>query len=151
TFEDVALNNFSYEHELFGHSFLELVPTFNNELAEIYNLTAYNSRIHYDRRFKKMVDKISVIQLTNGQTATRFKLMGSTRKNDDHEVLWYKKYNPFSRFYGFPDIYPATMDVALEKTSKEYNLRGFTNDLLISFAIIVTGGELATDTLKDIE
>ena len=150
SFEDVV-GGFSFENEVFGHSFLELVPDLNKEVRELYNLPAYKSRIHYDKRFAKMIDRISVIELTNGQTATRFKLMGSTKKNDDHEVLWLKKYNPFSRYYGFPDIYPATMDVALDKTSKEYNLRGFSNDLLVSFAIIVRGGELATETLSDIE
>lgn len=149
TYEDV-IGGWGNDYKAFGNGYLEVVTTNSGELAELYNLRAYNTRIAYDNRFNKFKNAITFLQLLKNREAKRFRLLGSDRENMN-EVLWIRNYNPFDRLYGFPEAYPAVPDLALDKSQKEFNLKEFTNDMLISFVIIVEGGELASDDMTAIQ
>lgn len=151
TFEDVV-GGWGCDYNMFGDSYLEVVRSKAGELSELYNLRAYNTRIGYDGRFKKnFADGIYFVQLLKNAQGKRFRLFGTEGNNTENEVLWLKNYNPFDRFYGFPHIYPAIPDLALDKAQKEFNLKEFTNDMMISFVIIVEGGELDDSAMRSIQ
>jgi len=130
----------------FGFGLIEIVKNAKNELSELYYFPSYEARLVYDESTEgKLFDKLSVIQLLNSSEAAQFSIFSEsvfTDKNKERCVLLLRNINPFDRFYGFPEWYPATAKLALSRTIDEYNIRSFKNDLMISFAIIVEGGEL---------
>lgn len=130
----------------YGFGLIELVKNRKGELAELYYFPSYEARIVLDQKAKgAMGDKISIIQLLTTTEAARFPLFSEKNfKEYDSTVMLIRNINPFDRFYGFPEWYPATAKLALARSIDEYNIRSFKNDLMISFVIVVEGGELAT-------
>jgi len=149
TFDDV-INGFGIDYYLFLEAYLECAYPAKNSL-ELYNLRTYNARLHYNNLVKNFIDGVSVLQLLNNGIAKKFKLYGSKNNEGLNEILWIKNYNPFNKFYGFPDIYPASGDLSLDRSSVEFNVRSFVNDLMVNFVIKVEGGELADGSLEAIQ
>jgi capsid portal protein len=139
------------DRETFGDSYYEAVSDNKKELAELYNFPAYKARVKFDNRYKKFTDAISVLQLLSNGTAKEFKLVGSENPSKLGEILWHKNSNPFNKFYGSAGWYSSTPKLALSRSIDEFNIRRFTNDLFISFAIVVEGGELSSDTIESIQ
>jgi HK97 family phage portal protein len=150
SFEDV-IGGWGNDWKTFGNGFMEMVPAKGGGLAELYNLRAYETRIGFDNRFRKFSDGLFFVQLLKNRTAKRFKFLNSRPESDENEVIMIKNYNPFCRFYGFPDGYPATSSLALDRAQEEFNLKEFSNDMMISFVIIVEGGELDDKAMIDIQ
>jgi HK97 family phage portal protein len=150
SFEEV-LKAGEIDRDVFGNSFYEIVLDKKGELSELYNFLAYRARLRYDKRFKKFVDAITILQLLSNGQAKEFKLIGSENPNGLGEILWHKNPNQFSKFYGSSEWYSATPKLALAKSIDEFNIKRFTNDLFISFAIVVEGGELSSDTIESIQ
>lgn len=137
----------------YGFGLIELVKNRKGELAEIYYFPSYEARIVLDQKAKgAMGDRLSIIQLLTTTEAARFALFNEKNfKDNDSTVMLIRNINPFDRFYGFPEWYPATAKLALTRSIDEYNIRSFKNDLMISFIIIVEGGELASGQDKSIQ
>lgn len=148
-----VLRSMCDDYEGFGHCALEVVINNNHEISEIYNFPAYEMRVAYDQNApEKWSDKIKIIQITNQSFDREFRLLTEESfKTPGSYIFWHKNSNPFNRFYGFPEWYSATPKLVLDKAIDEYNLKLFKNDLLISFAIIVEGGEIDSEGLGKIK
>ncbi len=170
--EYIALNNFitnpvneyeEYAHQIirnlmddysnFGMGFLEIVVNNDHKISEIYNFPAYQARVYFNSNIKAgpFSDKVLILQLVNSLSARAFPLFTEkSLQTAGSYIFWLKNYNPFNRFYGFPEWYSNTPKFILDKMIDEYNIRMFKNDLLISVAVIVEGGELGEGGLNEI-
>jgi len=66
-------------------------------------------------------------------------------------MLHFKKYTPQSTYYGVPDVVAALSAVAGERASREYNLDFFEHNAVPRMAIIVEGGQLTDELLRQIQ
>lgn len=144
------ISNWYCERFVYGHGYLEIVPNKKGELAEIYNLRAYNS-------FPKIYYKNLYYIQKNFDGDVWFKPLGSeanapgiSKQVELNEVLVLKNYNLKTKYFGMPEWYPATGDLVLDRSVVECRIREFDNNLMIQFMIICEGGELDTEALSTI-
>jgi HK97 family phage portal protein len=149
-FEEIMIN-WLCERFAYGQGYLEIVPNKKNELAELYNLRAYNC-------FPKLSYKNLYYIQKNTDGEVWFKPLGSdantpklSKQTELNEVLVIKNYNLKSKYFGFPEWYPATGDLVLDRSVVECRIREFDNNLMIQFMIICEGGELNSDALLTIK
>jgi len=132
----------------FGWGPLEIVKNNGGTLGEIYYFPAYEARLVYNDRIENggFAEKVTVIQLINSSEAVRFPIFSEKNFKDKKNLrltMLLRNMNPFDRFYGFPDWYPATAKLILSSLIDDYNIRSFKNDLMLNFVIIVEGGDIA--------
>lgn len=148
TFLDV-LKSTEEDYLNYGFGLLEIIKNKEGKLGEVYYFPSYEARIVYDGRAK---EKLSVIQLLNSTEANKFSLFNEKNFRElDSTVVLLRNINPFDRFYGFPEWYPSTSKLAITRAIDEYNLKLFRNDLMVSFALIIEGGELAEGQDKAVQ
>lgn len=72
-------------------------------------------------------------------------------KDSATEILIFKKHHPLSPHYGLPDFVTATPAMLGNMLAREFNLNRFTNWMVPSYAILVTGGLVDPKTRLTIE
>lgn len=145
-FEELV-KNWLIDYGIYGYGLLELVTGVGGKLAEIYNLRAYNvsAKTHYR--------KIYLVQKTKTEQLFRFygKDYSDEAAEKYNEALLIKNYDPKNKVFGLPDWYPATGDLIGDRSIVEYRIRKFSNNLMITFLIIIEGGELGKDSLDSLK
>lgn len=131
------------DYKNFGDGFIEVVRSLGGEVAEIYHMRAYNVYVKISGGKKYYIQK-------KGHREKWFKPFGAKYGEGMPEVLNLRNYNPFNDYYGFPENYPATADMVLDRYGTEYNIKKFQNNLMIQFMIICEGGEINSDGLAKI-
>lgn len=149
-FEDIMTAWYA-ERFNYGYGFLEVVSNLKGELAEVYNLRAYNT-------FAKLFyNNLYYIQ-KNSDKDVWFKPFGkdlnaptSAKQPEINDVIILKNYNLKTKYYGFSEWYSATPDLVLDRSVIECRIREFDNNLMIQFMIICEGGEIDSDGLSQIK
>jgi HK97 family phage portal protein len=142
--------NLYIDYYIHGQGYLEIVENKKNELAEIYNLRAYNTfaKLYYNHLY--------YIQRVAG-TDVWFRPYHIPQKEvpngvgECNGILVLKGYDPSTKYYGMPEWYSATADLVLNRSIDEYRIRKFENNLMIQFMIICEGGEIDNDGLQGIK
>jgi len=101
-------------------------------------------------------DGSGFVQLRNGHKR-HFRPLGApaalnpNSEGPQNEIIDFKKYTPQSGFYGIPDIVAALTAAAGDKAAREYNIDFFEHNAVPRMAIIVEGGQLSDDLLRQIQ
>jgi PBSX family phage portal protein len=68
-----------------------------------------------------------------------------------NELLHFRKYTPQSSYYGVPDVISALPAAAGDKAAREYNLDFFEHNAVPRLAIIVEGGQLSDELIRQLQ
>jgi len=68
-----------------------------------------------------------------------------------NELIHFRKYTPQSTYYGVPDILPALTAIAGDRAAAEYNVDYFEHNAIPRMAIIVEGGHLTKELLRQVQ
>lgn len=142
TFDNIVTNWYN-DRRNYGDGYLEVVLNKGSELAEIYNLRAHNTFA------TRSASKLYYVQ-DNQNKKVYFVPCFKEKEDGKNFVLALKNYNPKSKFYGFPEWYPAIPDLMNDRAIVEYRIRKFDNNLMIQFAIVVEGGDIDSEGLEKI-
>ena len=118
------LHNFVLDYEVFGNGFLEVVRNGKGEVAEIYHIGAKDS-------FIRIIDKVRTLrEQINGALIYYVPYMGTryqADKDNRHEYIHWKNYNPENRYYGAPEYTGAISAMYLDESAKTYNTNRFSD------------------------
>ena len=143
-FEDL-MTNLACDYFLYGYCFLETVRGLGGELTEIYNLRSYNTFVKKKGQYPFYLQKGVNKEVT-------FKPFGKYKNSKtDAEAVMIKSYHPKTKYYGFPDWFSSTGDLVLDRSIVEHAIRNFENNLMLQFMIIVEGGELDAEGMKNMQ
>jgi len=142
TFQEILVAGLN-DKKNFGDGFFEIVRSHGGEVTEIYHMRAFNAYVKINSGKKYYIQK-------KGSKEKWFKPFGAKYGEGMPEVLNIRNYNPFSDYYGFPENYPATADMILDRFGTEYNIKRFQNNLMIQFMIICEGGEIDSGGLSKV-
>lgn len=131
--------------ESIGNGYLEVTRTREGEVEGFFHIPGTTMRVCRDRhRF---------VQVREGRRQ-EFRALGHGRwagADEETEVLHFKKYTPQSSYYGVPDIIAALSAVAGDKAARDYNLDFFEHNAVPRMAIIVEGGQLSEELIRQIQ
>lgn len=72
------------------------------------------------------------------------------KRGNQNEILHYYTYDPASDYYGMPIWVPSLADMVLDRSSVEFNINLFRNQLVAKFAVVVEGGKLSPEGRKSL-
>ena len=138
TFDEIAYRSM-IDFEAFGNMVNELSRTFGDGIPG--NL--YHQRMVNFRRARDMRNG-GFFQIPMGVNSSKripFSRFGQkiTKQN---EIMHFYEYDPASDYYGMPAWVPALADMVLDRSSVEFNINLFRNQLVAKFAVVVEGGKL---------
>lgn len=165
TFEEIIAENY-IDEETTGSSGIEVArDRLTGKPSQLFNLPISTVRVakggqdddgidfKTGQRFVQMeanIDKVATWY--NKYTADEDDRTDATGFNPDlNEVLWFKKPNPSSRYYGLPPNVAIMTDLLLSKYASEYNKSEFENGMLSKFAIVVEDGQLKKESVEAIK
>lgn len=133
--------------ETVGNGYLEITRNSMGEVDGFYHVPATTVRIRPDRR--------GFLQIRDGRKR-RFRALGVAPSVDPetgevpNEILHFRKYTPQSTYYGVPDILPAVSAVAGDRAAAEYNVSFFEHNAVPRMAVVVEGGQISKELLRQI-
>lgn len=148
-----------------GNAALQIVRNMKKEIAEVWHMPAGTVWAHEDgqkfcqkrgakkrwfTRFGATNESDSPLIL-DPETGLEKNLDLKTRAN---ELIHYHNYYPKSRWYGVPNILPATGDVLIGAGIRDFNLSFFTNYGIPAYLVTLIGdwedgtGEGETDSIE---
>lgn len=135
---DTIIKKFLIDHYATGNSYLEVSRNARNEVAEFYH-----ARAEYYRRSAD-IKSGKYFQIINPAQPVSFYQFGAKKTDaSKNEILHYLNYDPSDDYYGIGDWYPAMADLVMDRTSVEYLLNTFRNQLVAKFVVIVEGGKMS--------
>jgi len=137
-----------WDLETFANGYLELVRL-GGKLSSIYHIPATYMYVGKDRDY--------VWQIMPDGKKQKFGYYGAKRDEIDeqgrplHEIIHFCKYSPGNTYYGEVDYTGILDTMAIVKQVKSYNLNFFSNNATPDFALMVEGGDLSEESIKEIE
>lgn len=146
-----------FDYEAVGWLAIEVVRTLDGLPAELHYVPAHEIRVHQDEPL--------YAQMQNGEARVWFKALGVeeeyTRdkgkkkeklglKERANELIFITGHYPLSSYYGMPAAIPALRALVGDVYAREYNLDFFSNHAIPAYAVIVEGGSLTDEVLKEI-
>ncbi len=147
TFTEVMRTSWT-DVECLGNGYIEVTRTSLGQIDGFYHVPATTVRVKPDGS--------GFVQLRNGHKR-HFRPLGApaalnpNTEGPQNEIIDFKKYTPQSGFYGIPDIVAALTAAAGDKAAREYNIDFFEHNAVPRMAIIVEGGQLSDDLLRQIQ
>jgi HK97 family phage portal protein len=145
-----TLINWCIDFETFGNGFLEGVRNNGGKIAELIHLPALNCSFVREEVGKAKSKIVFLRQAVLDETA-KFKRFGDEGNKGLNEYIHLKQYAPKSKYYGIPEWMTALAAMYLDRNANTYNIKRFSNDLLIGVAIMMSGGKLDVDSRKAIK
>lgn len=133
--------------ETVGNGYLEITRNGAGQVDGFYHVPATTVRVRPDRQ--------GFVQIRDGRKR-RFRALGVEAVEDEetgetpNEILHFRKYTPQSTYYGVPDILPAVSAVAGDRAAAEYNVSFFEHNAVPRMAVIVEGGQMSKELLRQI-
>lgn len=133
--------------ETLGNGYLELTRDSHGDIDGMYHVPGATVRVRKDRQ--------GYVQMRDGRRSD-FRPLGAppvtSPKSGDvcNEMLHFFRYTPQSSYYGVPDIIPAMPAVIGDKAAREYNVDFFTHNAVPRMAIIVEGGDLSEEVVRQL-
>ncbi|MGD9495699.1 MAG: phage portal protein [Armatimonadota bacterium] len=133
--------------ETVGNGYLEITRNAEGEIDGFYHVPAITVRVRSDRS--------GFVQIRDGRKR-HFRALGGPPEREPesgeptNEILHLRKYTPQSSFYGVPDILPALSAVAGDRAAAQYNVSFFEHNAVPRMAVIVEGGQMSKELLRQI-
>jgi PBSX family phage portal protein len=131
--------------ETIGNGFLEITRDSEGEIDGFYHVPGTTVRVGRDRD--------GLVQIRDGRQQW-FRVFGQRQDgggDGQNEVVHFKKYTPQSSYYGVPDIIAALSAAAGDKAARDHNLDFFEHNAVPRLAIIVEGGQLSDDLIRQLQ
>ena len=147
TFTEVMRTTWT-DVECLGNGYIEITRNSLGQIDGFYHVPATTARVKPDGS--------GFVQLRDGHKR-HFRPLGAADAEEpntnepQNEIIHFKKYTPQSGYYGIPDIVAALTAAAGDKAAREYNLDFFEHNAVPRMAIIVEGGQLSNDLLRQIQ
>lgn len=131
--------------ESVGNGYIEVTRDSRGVIDGLYRVPATTVRVSPDRE--------RLAQVVDGQRQWFHAYAYGTRVPTDGltEILHFRKQSPASSHYGVPDIVAAIGAAAGDRAAKEYNLDFFEHNAVPRMAIIVEGGQLTDELMRQIQ
>lgn len=143
-----TLKKIYIDYETTGNGYMEIGRKKNGEVGYIGHIPATTMRVRRARD--------GFVQII-GLKAEFFKHFGTDTEDpigenagSVNEVIHFKKYSPTNSYYGIPDILAASQAVAGNEFAARFNLDYFENKAVPRYVVVVKGGNLGTQSQKDI-
>lgn len=143
TFTDVMRTVWT-DVETVGNGYLEITRSGDGEVDGFYHVPATTVRVSPDRA------GFVQVRGTRRQWFRPLGRPGPEGMGELTELLHFKKYTPQSSYYGVPDVIAALSAAAGDKAARDYNLDFFEHNAVPRMAIIVEGGELSDELVRQI-
>jgi len=133
--------------ETVGNGYMEVTRSAAGEIDGFYHVPATTVRVRTDRR--------GFVQIRDGRKR-HFRALGGEPATDpgsgepQNEIMHFRKYTPQSSYYGVPDILPAVSAVVGDRAAAEYNVSFFEHNTVPRMAVIVEGGPMSKELLRQI-
>ncbi len=133
--------------ESIGNGYLEITRNGRGNIDGFYHVPGTTVRLK--------VDRSGFLQVRDGRKR-HFRNLGSEEVTEpateqpQNEMIQFRKYTPQSTYYGVPDILPAITAVAGDRAASKYNVSFFEHNAVPRMAIIVEGGQLTKELLRQI-
>ena len=133
--------------ETVGNGYLEVTRNAAGEVDGFYHVPGTTVRVKTDRG--------GFVQIRDGRKR-HFRNLGGEPVRDaetgevQNEILHLWKYTPQSTYYGVPDIVAAISAVAGDRAAAEYNVSFFEHNAVRRMAVIVEGGQMSKELLRQI-
>ncbi len=133
--------------ETTGNGYLEVTRNAAGEVDGLYHVPGTTVRVKADRG--------GFVQIRDGRKR-HFRNLGGEPVRDaetgevQNEILHLWKYTPQSTYYGVPDIVAAISAVAGDRAAAEYNVSFFEHNAVPRMAVIVEGGQMSKELLRQI-
>ena len=147
TFTEVMRTSWT-DVECLGNGYIEVTRNSLGQIDGFYHVPGTTVRVKPDGS--------GFVQLRDGYKR-HFRRLGAPAVPDpnieqaQNEIIDFKKYTPQSGYYGIPDIVAALTAAAGDKAAREYNVDFFEHNAVPRMAIIVEGGQLSDDLLRQIQ
>ena len=134
--------------ETVGNGYMEVLRNSHGEIDGFYHVPATTVRVKMDRQ--------GFVQVRDGRKQ-QFRHLGAPEVRDpetgeaQNEMLHFRKYTPQSTYYGVPDVLPAITAIAGDRAAAEYNVDFFEHNAVPRMAIIVEGGQMSKDLLRQVK
>ncbi len=131
--------------ETVGNGYLEITRNAQRQVDGFYHVPATTVRIATDRR--------RYVQIRSGKQQWFRVYCPGGRPTDDglNEILHFKKHTPLSTYYGVPDVVAAMSAAAGDRAARDYNIDFFEHNAVPRMAIIVEGGQLSDDLVRQVQ
>ena len=147
TFTEVMRTSWT-DVECLGNGYIEVTRNSLGQIDGLYHVPGTTVRVKPDGS--------GFVQLRDGHKR-HFRPLGAPAVPDpdteqaQNEIIHFKKYTPQSGYYGIPDIAAAFTAAAGDKAAREYNIDFFEHNAVPRMAIIVEGGQLSDELLRQIQ
>lgn len=131
--------------ESIGNGYMEVTRNSERQIDGFYHVPGTTVRVSGDRQ--------SFVQIREGRRQW-FRALGRRKQSgatDLNEIVHFKKYTPQSSYYGVPDAISALSAIAGDKAARDYNLDFFEHNAVPRMAIIVEGGQLSDEIIRQIQ
>ncbi|MCD6360832.1 MAG: phage portal protein, partial [Armatimonadetes bacterium] len=133
--------------ETIGNGYMEVLRNSKGEIDGFYHVPGTTVRVKMNRD--------GFVQVRDG-ARRHFRVLGSEAVRDpetgevQNELIHFRKYTPQSTYYGVPDVLPAITAIAGDRAAAEYNVDFFEHNAVPRMAIIVEGGNLTKELLRQV-
>ncbi len=133
--------------ETIGNGYVEVSRNSRGEIDGFYHVPGTTVRVKTNRD--------GFVQVRDGRKQ-HFRTLGAEEMRDpedghaQNEMVHFRKYTPQSTYYGVPDILPAVTAIAGDRAASEYNVNFFEHNAVPRMAIIVEGGQMTKDLLRQV-
>ena len=134
--------------ECLGNGYIEVTRNTLGQIDGFYHVPGTTVRVKPDGS--------GFVQLRDGQKR-HFRMLGAPAALDpgteepQNEIIDFKKYTPLSGYYGIPDIVAALSAAAGDRAARDYNIDFFEHNAVPRMAIIIEGGQLSDELLRQIQ
>jgi len=131
-----------------GNGYIEITRNSRGEIDGFYHVPATTIRVRADHE--------GFVQIREGRRR-HFRKVGGPAVTDpetgevQNEMLQFRKYTPLSSYYGVPDIVAALGAAAGDRAAREYNIDFFEHNAVPRMAIVVEGGRLSDNLMRQIK
>ncbi len=141
---------FIIDHGVTGNSALQVVRSKDNEVAEVFHMPTGDLWADTGgKRFcqKKGIKKVWFARFGMGEDGKPLVLNPKSGVEDEgldikeraNEILFYHSYYPKSRWYGVPNMLPATGDILTGLGIRDFNLSFFTHHGVPAYMVSLIG------------
>ena len=133
--------------ETVGNGYVEVTRDGEGQVDGFYHVPATTVRVKTGRD--------GFVQIRDGHKR-EFRNLGWEATADPetgeapNEILHFRKYTPQSTYYGVPDVLPAVSAVVGDRAAAEHNVSFFEHNAVPRMAVIVEGGQMSKELLRQI-
>lgn len=136
------LHRVAFDWECVGNGALEIARDAHGNIGEIYHVHGHTLYVRTDGNSLAGYEQYADIPV-------EFDVFGT--RGERNEILHFKRYTPFSTWYGLPEWVAALEALRLDQQKKIFYSSFFNNFAIPALAVVLQGAEFDDDTEKRLQ